>query len=64
MAKPLRPPSTSASKRPRPANAQLPNDLLEEVRRTARPGDQQDAISRLARAIETAMPRAWLEDGR
>ena len=52
MAKPLRPRPTSASKRPRPSTAQLPSDVLEEVRRTARPGDQQDAISRLARAIE------------
>ena len=52
MAKPLRARPMSASKRPRPANTQLPRDVLEEVRRTARPADQQDAISRLSRAIE------------
>src|SRR5882762_4389402 len=52
MAKPLRARPTSASKRPRPANTQLSRDLQEEVRRGARPADQQDAISRLSRAIE------------
>ena len=52
MPKPLKPRQTSASKRPKPSNTQLPPDVLEEVRRTARPGDQQDAISRLSRAIE------------
>jgi tetratricopeptide (TPR) repeat protein len=52
MAKPLHPRPTSGSKRPRQPNAQLPNDVLEEVRRTARPSDHQDAISRLSRAIE------------
>src|SRR5207342_1573355 len=52
MPKPLKPRQTSASKRPKPSNTQLPPDVLEEVRRTARPTDQQDAISRLSRAIE------------
>ena len=52
MAKPLRAHPTSASRRPRSANTQLPRDVQEEVRRTARPADQQDALSRLSRAIE------------
>src|SRR4029079_10083472 len=52
MPKPLKPRQTSASKRPKPSNTQLPADVLEEVRRTARPGGQQDAISRLSRGIE------------
>jgi tetratricopeptide (TPR) repeat protein len=52
MAKPLRPRPSSGSKRPRQAASQLPRDVLDEVRRTTRPTEQQDAISRLSRAIE------------
>jgi tetratricopeptide (TPR) repeat protein len=52
MAKPLRPRPTGKPSRPRAATSQLPRDILDEVRRTARPTDQQDAISRLSRAIE------------
>jgi tetratricopeptide (TPR) repeat protein len=52
MAKPLRPRAASGSKRPRQATSQLPRDVLDEVRRSARPTEQQDAISRLSRAIE------------
>jgi tetratricopeptide (TPR) repeat protein len=52
MAKPLRPRAASSSKRARQTSTQLPRDVLEEVRSTARPAEQQDAISRLSRAIE------------
>jgi len=52
MAKPLQPRPTGRPTRPRAPTSQLPRDILDEVRRTARPSDQQDAISRLARAIE------------
>jgi tetratricopeptide (TPR) repeat protein len=52
MAKPLRPRPTGKPSRPRATTSQLPRDILDEVRRTARPTDQQDAISRLSRAIE------------
>ena len=52
MAKPLHPRPASGSKRPRQATNQLPRDVLDEVRRIARPTEQQDAISRLSRAIE------------
>jgi tetratricopeptide (TPR) repeat protein len=52
MPKPLRP---RAGARPRgtpPRSAELPRDILEEVRRTTRPSAQRDALARLARAIE------------
>ena len=52
MTKPLRPRSAGGSNRPRKPVSQLPRDVLDEVRRTARPTDQQDAISRLSRAID------------
>ncbi len=52
MAKPLRPRSAGIPNRPRQGTTQLPRDVLDEVRRTARPSDQQDAIARLSRAIE------------
>jgi len=52
MTKPLKPRSTGGPNRPRAPLSQLPRDVLDEVRRTARPSDQQDAISRLSRAIE------------
>lgn len=50
MAKPLRPKTRSGSKGPRAP--QLPRELLDEIRQTARPADQTQAIARLARAIE------------
>ena len=52
MTKPLKPRSTGGPNRPRAPVSQLPRDVLDEVRRTARPTDQQDAISRLSRAID------------
>jgi tetratricopeptide (TPR) repeat protein len=52
MARPLRPRPTGRPTRSRAPTSQLPRDILDEVRRTARPADQQDAISRLSRAIE------------
>ena len=52
MTKPLKPRSTGGPSRPRLPVSQLPRDVLDEVRRTARPTDQQDAISRLSRAID------------
>ncbi len=52
MPKPLRPRSGGGQRRPGPTNSQLPRDILEEVRSTARPSDQQNAIARLSRAIE------------
>lgn len=52
MAKPLRPRPASGSKRPKHASSQLPRDVLDEVRRAAKPADQGDAIARLSRAIE------------
>ncbi len=52
MAKPLRPRPTGRPTRSRGPTSQLPRDILDEVRGTARPTDQQDAISRLSRAIE------------
>ena len=52
MAKPLRPRSGGVQRRPGPTRSQLPPDILDEVRRTARPSDQQSAIARLSRAIE------------
>ncbi len=52
MAKPLRPRPTGGPKRAVQTTHQLPRDILDEVRRTARPSDQQDAIARLSRAID------------
>jgi tetratricopeptide (TPR) repeat protein len=52
MAKPLRPKTRSGSTGSRTATAQLPQELLEEIRRTTRPADQPHAIARLSRAIE------------
>jgi tetratricopeptide (TPR) repeat protein len=52
MAKPLRPRAANSAKRPRQTTTQLPRDVLDEVRRSARPTEQQDAIWRLSRAIE------------
>jgi len=52
MAKPLHPRPATGSKRPRKTTSQLPRDVLDEVRRIAKPAEQQDAISRLSRAIE------------
>lgn len=52
MAKPLRPRPGGAQRRPGPTSSQLPRDILDEVRSTARPSDQQNAIARLSRAIE------------
>jgi tetratricopeptide (TPR) repeat protein len=52
MPKGLRPRSPGKGRPvPRPA-ARLPHALTEEIRRTARPTDQDPAIARLARAIE------------
>jgi len=52
MPKPLRPRPGGAQRRPGPTHSQLPRDILDEVRSTARPADQQNAIARLSRAIE------------
>jgi tetratricopeptide (TPR) repeat protein len=51
VAKPLRP-RPSGRRTPAPRKAQLSKELTEEIRSTTRPADQNDAISRLARAIE------------
>jgi tetratricopeptide (TPR) repeat protein len=51
MAKPLKPRTTGVAKHPRPA-AHLPKEVADEIRATARPASQQDALSRLARAID------------
>lgn len=52
MPKALRPRS-GAKARPSPnAGARLPRDVLDDLRRTAKPTDQRTAISRLSRAIE------------
>jgi tetratricopeptide (TPR) repeat protein len=52
MPKALRP-RTGGKARPTPtAGAGLPQELLEDLRRTTRPGDQRTAVSRLSRAIE------------
>ena len=51
MAKPLKPRPTGGAKRPRPST-HLPKEITEEIRATARPTAQQDALSRLARAID------------
>jgi tetratricopeptide (TPR) repeat protein len=52
MAKPLRPHPSGGPKRARPSTSQLPREILDEIRGAARPSEQQDAISRLSRAIE------------
>jgi tetratricopeptide (TPR) repeat protein len=52
MPKSLRPRPTGRGRpAPRPS-ARLARELADEIRRTARPGDQDPAIARLARAIE------------
>src|SRR3990170_4574887 len=48
MPKPLHPRSKIA----RPRKAELARDLLEELRRTAKPGRANDAIARLSRAVQ------------
>src|SRR5918994_4062375 len=46
-------PRTGGKARPTPAaGAGLPRELLDDLRRTTRPGDQRSAASRLSRAIE------------
>jgi tetratricopeptide (TPR) repeat protein len=52
MPKPLRPRPGGAQRRSGSTQSQLPRDILEEVRSTARPSDHQNAIARLSRAIE------------
>jgi tetratricopeptide (TPR) repeat protein len=52
MTRPLRPRPSGKPRPPGRQRAQLPRELADEVRRTARTTDQKAAISRLARAIE------------
>lgn len=51
MPKSLRPRPAGKGRPPHAPKAQLPKTLVEEIRRTARPADQDPAIGRLARAI-------------
>ena len=52
MPKPLRPRGGARPRGTAPRSAELPRDVLDEVRRATRPSAQRDAIGRLARAIE------------
>lgn len=51
MPKSLKPRPAGGGKRPRPST-HLPKEIADEIRATARPSAQQEALSRLARAIE------------
>jgi tetratricopeptide (TPR) repeat protein len=52
MPKALRPRAGGAPKGTPSRQAELPREILEDLRRTARPADQTNAINRVARAIE------------
>jgi tetratricopeptide (TPR) repeat protein len=60
MPKSLRPRAGARPKGTPPKQALLPTDIEEEIRRAARPAQQPDVLSRLARAIE----RLELDDPR
>ena len=44
-------------RRPAPAPADLPRDVVEEIQRVTRPTEVRDAVSRLSRAIGAAGAR-------